>query len=136
MSRFLFSAFLVALSLSPPSATANPLPTAAPELDYTSLQNATRLLERGGCANPCGWSSWLCCGPYATCYTNALTQAACASIDPQAATPVAGGYWSFSTTTYCVTSTFYTTAVWSTYIAPAVVTPKRQCAMPLVKGPR
>ncbi|KAF2143602.1 uncharacterized protein K452DRAFT_296609 [Aplosporella prunicola CBS 121167] len=126
MSRFLFSTFLVALSLSPPSATANPLPTAAPELDYTSLQNATRLLERGGCANPCGWSGQYCCGSDQSCFTDSNNQAQCTSKGAGASS----GYWQFHTSTEIDTNLITKTVINSDWVgasAKATATGDSSC---------
>ncbi|KAL1798618.1 hypothetical protein ACET3X_002655 [Alternaria dauci] len=101
-----------------PSAFAKPYPVHIEE--FAELHNASMLVKKADCANPCGYGGWLCCPSGSTCYTDASNQAQCGSAG--ANTEAAGGYWQYHTTTYVETVGLLTkTEVYSTYV-PAVAT--------------
>ncbi|CAN9104311.1 unnamed protein product [Alternaria alternata] len=101
-----------------PSALAKPYPVHIEE--FQELHNASQIVKKADCDNPCGYGGWLCCPSGSTCYTDASNQAQCGS--GGATTEAAGGYWQYHTTTYVETVGLLTkTEVYSTYV-PAVAT--------------
>ncbi|KAL1629296.1 hypothetical protein SLS56_005400 [Neofusicoccum ribis] len=109
----LVSTFLVALSLSPQWANANPIQSSDDDLDQIPIEeihNVT-LVERACAGTVCGWSGQLCCESGETCYTDANNQAQCG-----AATAVTGtGYWQYWTSTWTETDTVTKTQVYSSW---------------------
>ncbi|KAF2755396.1 hypothetical protein EJ05DRAFT_488170 [Pseudovirgaria hyperparasitica] len=83
---------------------------------YALVHRSVVLVERAGCANPCGWEGWLCCAESQQCQV-VNNQATCAS--GAQVTQADNGYWQYWTSTYVETDLVTKTQVYSSYVGAA-----------------